>query len=82
MLTVELSRDSDLPLQGVDLWVDGDSAAVSHPDGLDHPLLQSLRHILLRHMEDAQVRKTTRNRAVSAVRGDYAAWTECVSLQV
>lgn len=56
--TAEVSGDSDLPLQGVDLGVDGDAAVVSHPQGLDHPLLQSLRHVLLRHVEDPQVRKT------------------------
>lgn len=57
-LTVELSGDSDFPLLGVDLGVDGDSTVVSQPKGLDHPLLQRLRHILLRHVEDSQVWKT------------------------
>lgn len=57
-LTAELPRDPDLPLQRVDLWVDGDAAVVAHPEGLHHPLLQRLRHVLLGHMEDPQVGKT------------------------
>lgn len=64
---MEVSGDSDLPLQGVDLGVDADSTVVSHPEGLDHPLLQSLRHVLLRHMEDPQVRETDGNRKIFPV---------------
>lgn len=59
-LTAELSRDADLPLHGVDLWMDGDAAVVAHPERFNHSLLKSLGHVLLGHMEDPQVRKTNR----------------------
>lgn len=57
-LTAEFSGGSDLPLLDVDLRVDRDATVVSHPKGLDHSHLQRLHHVLLRHMEDPQVRKT------------------------
>lgn len=57
-LTAELSRHSDLPLLDVDVRVDGHSVVVSHLEGLNHALLQRLRHVLLGHVEDAQVGKT------------------------
>lgn len=56
-LTVHFPGKSDLSLQRVDLGVDGDPTVVAHPEGLHHPLLQSLRHVLLGHMEDPQVGK-------------------------
>lgn len=59
-LTAEFSGNPDLPLLAVNLRVDGDSVVVSQPEGLDHPLLQSLRHVLLGHVEDPQVWKASR----------------------
>lgn len=73
-LTIEFSGDSDFPLLAINLGVDGDSIVVSHPEGLDHPLFQSLCHIFLGHVEDPQVWKANKkkSRAVT-VRPDQAA---------
>lgn len=62
-LTIDFSGDSDFPLLAVNLGVDGDSIVVSHPEGLDHPLFQSLCHILLGHVEDSQVWKAKKGKA-------------------
>lgn len=56
-LTMEVSGNSDLPLQSVDFRVNGDPRVVSHPKCLYHSLLQSLGHILFCYMFNTQVWK-------------------------
>lgn len=49
--------------------MDGDAAVISQPGSLHHPLLQRLGHVLLGHVEDAQVGKATRDTRVSLTPG-------------
>lgn len=56
--TCQFSGHADLSLQGIDLRMDEYAVVISHPVGLDHPLLQNFTHILLCHVQNAQVGKT------------------------
>lgn len=61
-VTCEISRKVRLSLERVDFWMDDDAIVVTEPVGFTHPLLQCLTHILLRHMEDTQVRETAKEK--------------------